>query len=202
MESRVGTPRNGQETRNWRNCEEKRWENGWGQWGGQKTGVNRGETKGKEAAWCQTVGEGHDDVCPLLMTPTSVQLLCTLCWGKSSKRSGNVWVSPVLVPKTSEIPDSIMSLSSHVITPPPSPPKQPGIQRIRPLQNLWFYVLMSHLYETLHFILKAWCVFLPPVSSGDAILDTRCFWNSTLTAACSASSLVPLRLSLVTILCL
>lgn len=82
----------------------------------------------------------------------------------------------------------------------PSPPKQPGIQRIRPLQNLWFYVLMSHLYETLHFILKAWCVFLSPVSSGDAILDTRCFWNSTLTAARWASSLVPLRLSLVTIL--
>lgn len=96
----VFTPRNGQETQNWWNCEEKRWENGWGQWGGQKTGVNRGETKGKEAAWCQTVGEGHNDVCPLLMTPTSVRLLCTLCWGRSSKWSGNVWVSPVLVPKT------------------------------------------------------------------------------------------------------
>lgn len=88
------------QTRNWWKCEEKRWETGWGQRGGQKTGVNRGETKGKEAAWCQTVGEGHDDECPLLMTPTSVQLLCTLCWGRSSKPSGNVWVSPVLVPKT------------------------------------------------------------------------------------------------------
>lgn len=61
-----------------------------GQRGGQKTGVNRGETKGKETAWCQTVGEGHDNVCPLLMTPTSVQLLCTLGWGRSSQRSGDV----------------------------------------------------------------------------------------------------------------
>lgn len=77
-----------------------------GRWGLQKTGVNRGETKGKEAAWCQTVGEGHYEVCLPLMTPASVQLLCTLSWGRGWKWSGNVWVSPVLVPKNFRVVDS------------------------------------------------------------------------------------------------
>lgn len=47
-------------------------------------GDKQGKTKGKEAAWCQVLCEGHCDVSHLLMTPTSVKLFCLFFWGKSS----------------------------------------------------------------------------------------------------------------------
>lgn len=59
-----------------------------------------GEPKGKEAAWCQVLCEGHYDVSLLLMTPTSVKLFRLLCWGRSSRwpHSMRASVSPDLVP--------------------------------------------------------------------------------------------------------
>lgn len=105
----------------------------------RRTGVNRGETKGKEAAWCRTVGEGHYDVCRLLMTPTSVQLLCTLCWGRSSKWSGSFWVSPVLVPKSSK---------SFIHTLRGSCPCPYHLK-------IWDKEELQYQYESLDFILKA-----------------------------------------------